>query len=240
MTSRSTSPSEGEIIESGSEKATKSQPTFKGISVDRHSRKRISLSRSPSPVRSPRRDGRNSRSRSPFRERRGSKRPFEDDHYSRDDRYNSKSVKDSFEASRHYHGNSNGRGTYRDPDRGSIKASSLRYDDRTSSRHSREKRQRTLSRSPPRFSDRRSDDARTKQPRGGFRLHAGGNHEDSRGGSSREQSVISDRGSTPVAAAHSKADAEQKKLQTQQTVRFQLGTKAGTDVYVTAHVMEGS
>ena len=72
-------PSEGEIVESDSEKASLSLHS-NGSLVDPHSRKRVSVSQSASPVRSPSRI--KSRSRSPYRESRGAKRPHEDDHYS--------------------------------------------------------------------------------------------------------------------------------------------------------------
>ena len=84
----STSPSEGEIIESGSEKATTTTNGFHGADVDRPTRAQPSISPSPSPLRfptSPRshphsRDG----SRSPYHEPRTSKRAPKDDHYDRD------------------------------------------------------------------------------------------------------------------------------------------------------------
>ena len=70
-------------MEGDQEKATTSLVESKDISVDRHSRKRASISRSPSPYRSPGRPRSRSGSRSPYRESRGSKRPAEDDHYDR-------------------------------------------------------------------------------------------------------------------------------------------------------------
>lgn len=83
----SASPSEGEIIESGSEKATTTTNGFHGTNVDRHNRAQSSIGSSPSPPRSPTsqrsrvhsRDG----SRSPYHEPRTSKRATKDDHYDR-------------------------------------------------------------------------------------------------------------------------------------------------------------
>ena len=65
-------------------KATTSLVGTKDISVDRHSRKPASISRSPSPYRSKRSYSRD-QSRSPYRNSRGSKREAEDDHYDHTD-----------------------------------------------------------------------------------------------------------------------------------------------------------
>ena len=85
--SSSDSCSEGEIVERHNlDKATTSFVKAKDISVDRHSRKRASISRSPSPYRHSRRPHPRDGSRSPYRNSRGSKREAEDDHYDhRDD-----------------------------------------------------------------------------------------------------------------------------------------------------------
>ena len=81
----STSPSEGEIVESGSEKANTSIYANKSISVDPQTRKRTSISRSPSPYRSTRSrlavDISRDRSRSPYRETKGLKRQHDGNHY---------------------------------------------------------------------------------------------------------------------------------------------------------------
>ena len=233
MTSRSSSPSEGEIVESGSEKATKSLSSANGTSVDRTSRKRVSPSRSPSPLYSPRQQRNRSGSRSPYREARGSKRQRQDDHYS--GRQDSRSTRTQYD-DRRYDGKSSGRGNYRDLDWSSASGSNIRYDDRGASGRSREKRPRTISRSPPRSSDRKrpddrhdrsSRDNRSKTNRS--RLEVG----DREGGGrvSREQSV-SERGTTLGTAASSKTEAEQKQSQTSKSVSFKLGTKAKADKYV--------
>ncbi|KAG8525903.1 uncharacterized protein KY384_000665 [Bacidia gigantensis] len=83
----SASPSEGEILESGSEKANTSTNGSRETGVDRPSRTRVTISRSPSPYRAlgqhRSRGLSRDRSRSPFRESRGAKRRHEADHYDR-------------------------------------------------------------------------------------------------------------------------------------------------------------
>ena len=153
MGSLSRSPSEGEIVETDNEKAHKLLHSTSNTSIDRHSRKRYSVSRSPSPRLSPPRQksSTRSRSRSPYRERRGSKRSRDDDHYGRSDRDDPRRFKVRYEE-RRYNDRSRGRrNSYRDLDRGGTTGSPLRYDDRGSGR-SREQRNRSISRSPPRFS----------------------------------------------------------------------------------------
>ena len=231
MASRSGSPSEGEIIESDSEKATKSLPSANGMTVDRPSRKLPSVSKSPSPTPSRRRDYR-SRSRSPYREYRGSKRSRDDDHYNNRhdhrDRRDHRSFRASYDDRRH--DKKSNQSSYRDPDRLDSKYSS-RHDDRGSGK-SREKRLRTVSRSPPRFNNRKSDGTDRKRDRRDS--HSRGYHDDeskSNGGRfSREQSV-SERGSTPGAAASSKPEAELSKPQNK-SVSFKFGNGSKSDKYV--------
>ena len=235
MTSRSSSPSEGEIIESGSEKATKSLPSVNGTSVDRTSRKRISPSRSPSPLYFSRRERSRSGSRSPYRESRGSKRQRPDDHYS--GRRDSRNFRTHYE-DHHYDGRSSGRGSYRDLDRGPASGANLRYDDRSTSGRSREKRPRTMSRSPPRFSDRKpASNGHDRWQRDGWsnagRSRNEGRGRESGGRFSREQSV-SERGTTPLTAASTRAEAEQNKSQTYKSVSFKMGGKTESDKYVHA------
>src|SRR4051794_41914992 len=79
-----TSSDEGEIRDGVVEKATKTLPQFDGTSVDRQDRNRSSTSASLSPERTYRSRDRNAdRSRSPYREPRGSKRGREDDYADR-------------------------------------------------------------------------------------------------------------------------------------------------------------
>ena len=145
----SASSDEGEIRdETGSvEKATTSLPQFNGTSVDRQDRIRTRDSISTSPEHGHRSKDRRSRerSRSPYSERppRGSKRPRGDDYADRS-RGDPRRFKVHYEdAPKEY--TRRPRVSYEDIDHGS----DLRYDDRD--RYA-EKRPRTRSRSPHRFS----------------------------------------------------------------------------------------
>ncbi|MCJ1282637.1 U4/U6 small nuclear ribonucleoprotein prp4 [Xylographa opegraphella] len=221
MTSRSSTPSEGEIVESDSEKATKSQLSLHGTSVDPQSRKRISISRSrsPSPVPSPRRrkSTSRSRSRSPYRDPRGAKRLHEDDQHHQNDRNDPRRFKVHYEDRRL--DKSRARASYHDADRGGGPGPYLRYDDRSLNGRSREKRPRTISRSPPRFSERRPERDRYGHGRGNSKLEPGkgrsvAGHRESRERLLKEQSV-SDRGQIPVATASIKREAETRSNQAQ-------------------------
>ena len=236
MTTRSSTPSEGEIVESDSEKATTSLPSVNGISVDRHSRKRASVSRSPSPIRSPRRYKCRSRSRSPYREPRGAKRPREDDSYNDQNRSDPRRFKVHYEE--RIQDRSRARNPHSDLDRGGDPYLRLRYDDRGSVGRSRDKRQRTRSRSPPHFGSKKTESERYPQDRRDVRSRHyterdRGNHEsqENRGRLSREQSV-SDRGLTPVAAAPSKREAENRINQTQHNRILSLNSSHVADKYV--------
>ena len=210
MSTRHSTPSEGEIIESDSEKATKSQP-LDGTTVDRQSRKRVSVSRSPSPIFSPkrRRSNSRSRSRSPYRESRGAKRFRDDDHYSQKERGDPRRFRIHYENGRH-EGKVKGRSPYSELDRGSGRDPKLRYEEHSLS--SRDRRLRTESRSPPRFSDRKPNHDRSVHIKGNERLGLGKRQDDrgykeSKTRLSREQSV-SDRGQTSFATASAKREAE--------------------------------
>ena len=218
MTSRSASPSEGEIVESDSEKATKSLPSARDTLVDRRSRKRSPPSRSPSPYRPARRHDRGSRSRSPYRADRRPKRGREDDHYShRDERRNARSstYRDGQDIRR-----SARQSSYRDGDRNRTLEADLRYDDHSSTTRSREKRPRTLSRSPPRFNNRTSDTRSSASARG-----------DAKDGPrkwSKEQ-LVGDRRATPADVTSPRTDAEPPKKQAAKGVSFKLGGKNGSE-----------
>lgn len=81
MTTSPESPvSEGEIRDSGSEKATKTQGSLVGNGVNPQNRLYRPLTRSPSPYHSTRPRISRSRSRSPYRESRGTKRPRQEDY----------------------------------------------------------------------------------------------------------------------------------------------------------------
>ncbi|MCJ1244781.1 U4/U6 small nuclear ribonucleoprotein prp4 [Trapelia coarctata] len=235
MTTRSSTPSEGEIIESDSEKATKSLQSVHGTSVDPQSRKRISVSRSPTPIRSPipRKSHTRSRSRSPYRESRGAKRLREDNHYNPHDRNDPRRFKVHYE-DRRYDDRTKARdGSYNDPDRGGGLGPALRYDERGPNGRPRENRPRTLSRSPPRFSDKKLGRDRSGYGKGQIKLQAsksrgGSEFRESRGRLSREQSV-SDRGHTPVATAFATREAETSNIQKQHSDSFKGNTVRAAD-----------
>ena len=211
MTSRSSTPSEGEIVESDSDKATTTLHKVNGTSVNPLSRSRVSVSQSPSPVPSPKRYKSRSKSRSPYREPRGSKRHVDDDHYhdrSRDDprhftvRYEERGYKDRRWPDKSW-----------DLDRARGPEPRLSYDDR--SKKPRDKRPKIRSRSPTYSRPGRSDQGgRNGTDRGGrydgYRESQGRNgYGDGRNRPSLEQSV-SDRGRSPVAAAYRWQKAETK------------------------------
>ena len=234
MTSRSTTPSEGEIVETD-EKATKSLPSAQDQPVDRPSRQRVSppSSRSPSPYRAPRPRDDRSRSRSPYRENRGSKRPRHEDHYSsRRDRREPKHSRDAprYGGTRSAHG---------DFDRDAGSSADIRYDDRAGSARSIEKRPRTVSRSPPRAHDRRPGPRTDSFSSRGGKSSGIGYHTSARDGPTKrtkEQSVGKPAMRAGTAAAL-KADAEQKTNQATRGVSFTMGSKEGpaiTDKYVPA------
>ena len=210
------SPSEGEIVESDSEKATKALASNNGTSVDRPFRKRISVSRSPSPIRSPIRNKSRTESRSPYRESRGAKRLPADDHYDRS-RNDPRRFKVRYE-DQPSSGRSRGRDHYHDTNR---PGRGLGNAYRDVNGRPRDARQRTRSRSPGHMRMPQSDhDRHSAKIRGGrvqretwFESSNGASNE-SRSKLSREQSV-SDRGRSSVAAAQLKHDAESNNNQTQ-------------------------
>ena len=237
MTTRSSTPSEGEIIESDSEKATKSPQSVHGNTVDRKSRKRISVSRSPSPIRSPisRKSRTRSRSRSPYRENRGAKRLREDDTYNHHDRNDPRRFKVHYEDHRR-DDKVRSRDRYNDPDNGRGPDPALRYDDRGLNGRPRDKRPRTQSRSPPRFRDRKSDRDGSGYGNEDYKVQFGRG----RGGSEYRESKerfpkaqsVSDRGNTPVATAFTRREAETRNLQTQQINIVKPNSSRGPDKYV--------
>lgn len=230
-------PSEGEIIESGSEtKATTSRFPLNGTSVDRHPRDSpSSASRSPASVRSrsppPRRRGGSrtrsrTRSRSPYRDNRGFKRRRDDDYEDRDRRYRNDlpSRRAPGSGYRYDDGRYSDRSSashrpppprsYHDYDRGDDYTDSLRYNDESDRRP--EKRPRTRSRSPYREVRKPKQYSGDElEPLGEERVASQG----ARGRSSLEQSV-SERRSTPVVARDSKQKAETKTNQVQQGSKY--------------------
>ncbi|KAL9100725.1 MAG: hypothetical protein Q9163_003932 [Psora crenata] len=223
----STSPSEGEIVESGSEKATTSINSYTGTGVDPQFRHRVSGSRSPSPFTSPglyrsraySPDG----SRSPYRESRGSKRPHNDDHYNRS-RHDSRRYKVRFEDPRPRDGPS-GRPPYRDLDLTEDGDRMLRYAENQAATGRSGNNTKNIHRTGRSPSNQRGQTKPFGQhhPRG----------EKGVGRSWREQSEqrsigskhkllhkqsVSDRGYSPVAAAQPKHKTETDNVQTDHSV----------------------
>ncbi|KAI9929119.1 U4/U6 small nuclear ribonucleoprotein prp4 [Aspergillus wentii] len=213
-------PSEGEIIESGSEtKATTSQNPLNGTSVDRHTRGSTSSVRSPaSRSRSPRRrrsrtrSRSRSRSRSPYRDYRGHKRRRDDDYDDRrfrdepprrfanryEDRYNDR-------------GSQRRQRSYYDYDREEGYSGGLKYSDDFDRRQ--DKRPRTRSRSP--YHEVRKPKQYSGDEWESKREESSTSRGVRRRRSSTEQ-LVSERGATPVVAQDSKHRAETKENQVQQ------------------------
>ncbi|KAL9023894.1 MAG: hypothetical protein Q9196_006897 [Gyalolechia fulgens] len=206
-------PSEGEIIESESEKATTSLHTVKDNNVNRQSRHRVSVSRSPSPIRSPILSPQSYRSRtksrSPYREPRAAKRPRDDDHYHDRPREDNRRFKIRFED----RSSVERRRSHKpyDLDRSNGPDPRLGYQDRYN--RSSNKRHRTRSRSPYSRSAKPSHSRGAGKDRDGrrngqsFQDQGRRGYEESHKGVAREQSV-SDRGHSPVATASSRPKAE--------------------------------
>lgn len=213
-------PSEGEIVESDTEKATTSLRLLNGTNVDRKSRNRVSVSRSPSPYRSPRRHHSRSPSRSPYREVAGGKRPREDDHYG--DRVRNSSRRSNPRYGDRAHGaHRHLRYYHDDSDRSRELSVIARYDDRGTRARIRDKSSRTWNSSPVRPKPLAPDQSLFKQGgthgqlnRFGWEVPGGKGYEEGNSRLSTEQSV-SDRSHTPVAAAPRKRDTEHLSNQTQ-------------------------
>ncbi|KAL9635889.1 MAG: hypothetical protein Q9164_003181 [Protoblastenia rupestris] len=222
----SASPSEGEIVESGSEKAITSINSYKGTTVNPQFRHRVTVSRSPSPSRSPgpyrsrprSRDG----SRSPYRESRGSKRPHKDDHYDRS-RNDPRRFKVRYEDPEPRE-RGVGRSSYHDLDRTDVGDQRLRHTENPIP-HGRSREQQPhhrRGRSPP-YQKGHGNPFDKYGSRGGrdngrsWREQGERKYGESRDTLSNEQSV-SDRGQTPIAAAQSKHEAETSNVQTQHSI----------------------
>ncbi|KAL9602320.1 MAG: hypothetical protein Q9219_001886 [cf. Caloplaca sp. 3 TL-2023] len=207
-------PSEGEIIESESEKATTSLHNVKDNNVNPPSRHRVfSVSRSPSPIRSPVQSLRSyrsrSRSRSPYREPRGAKRARDDEHYNDRPREDTRRFKVRYEDRAH----DDRRKSHKsyEVDRPTRSDPRLGYNGRSDRFPNRQHK--TRSRSPY------SRSAKPNHGRGGVKDREGRRnghgwqdqgrrgYDRSRRRLSQEQSV-SDRGQSPVATASSRHKAE--------------------------------
>lgn len=208
LRSSPSAPSEGEIIESGSDtKATTSQTSVNGTNVDRPTR--INTSRSPRP----RRSRSITRSRSPFREFRAEKRRCEDDYDNQRYQHNSRRFRSRYDDRQHdrNYPPRRHRSSYHDYDRDDGYSGSLRYTDDYDRR--RDKRPKTRSRSPCRdmrkpkqysgdeLEPKRDEPAPARPNWGGKRV-------------SSEQSV-SERGKTPVVAQDMRQEAETRENQVQ-------------------------
>ena len=217
MLSRSSStPSEGEIIESDSEKATTRSVDIRSTSVDRHFRKPAQVSRSPSPVQSPQFYRSRSHSRSPYREPRGAKRSHDDDDQHDRRRNDPRQFKVHFEGKRRAHN------TYDDLDRSDRSGLKLRYDDRGGSGRPRDKRRRTRSRSPRALGSAPDQGRHSRVDKGArpgshsWGERNGREYQDGRSRLSQKQSV-SDWGYTPIATANNKPEAEIPMIQNRST-----------------------
>ncbi|KAL4915338.1 kinase-like domain-containing protein [Aspergillus aurantiobrunneus] len=218
-------PSEGEIIESGSEtKATTSQLPLNGSSVDRPTRVRNS---SASLTKSPRRRSRTcsrsrSRSRSPYRDYRGYKRRRDDDYaYGYDYEYDYDDDRRSGRtpprrASYRYDGD---RGYYQrqsrsyyDYDREDNQHAALRYGDDYYRR--RDKRRRTRSRSPYREVRKRKQYSGDEWESQRYQREDSVASQRNRRSSTTEQ-LVSERGKPPAVAQDSRQNAETQKTQVQ-------------------------
>ncbi len=229
-------PSEGEIVETSSEKATTATAQDKGMSVDRPLRTRVSVSRSPSPIRSPRRYKSRSASRSPYREDRGTKRTMDDDHYDRT-RNDPRRFKVRYE-------------DYPLSDRPRVSKPGLesarpaapigtsRHGDRDISRRSLEKHSKQ-SRSPVRSRSQRLEQdpfpGRSRGARDHWREEDDRRYRESRSKLSTEQSV-SDRGRSPVATAQLRQEAEFRNHQTQHLDESAGPRNESTAQYVLPHL----
>ncbi|KAL4906075.1 hypothetical protein BDW74DRAFT_138095 [Aspergillus multicolor] len=228
---RSSTASEGEIIESGSEtKATTSQSHLNGNSVDRPTRVSSSASVTKSPRRQRSRTRSRSRSRSPYRDYRGYKRrreeryDYNDYGYDYDDDRRSGRTPPPPRRVNYRHDNDRGYQrqprSYYDYDREENQLADLRYDDDYDRR--RDKRQRTKSRSPYRGARKRKqysgDEWEPRRSRG-----EGSEASQSKPRSFTEQSV-SERGKPPAVARDSRQDAETQENQVQAA-----STAASTD-----------
>ncbi len=209
----SSSHSEGEIVESDTEKATTSIVSHKGTNVDRPFRKSLSVSRSPSPVRSPRHYKSRDQSRSPYRKSRSAKRPPEDDHYDHV-RNDPRRFRVRYEDSR-YGERGRERSSHRDDVARHLGPGRSFREDRVGGGPSHGSQPRTRSRSPFHSRSSRPDNKMHDGRNGRADGPAWRREQDDRGyrGNSSmfsNQQSVSDRGQGPVAAARAVREAEIK------------------------------
>ena len=232
MISRSSStPSEGEIIESDSEKATTRNVDIRSTSVDRHFRKPAPVSQSPSPIQSPQFHRSRSHSRSPYREPRGAKRSYDDDEPHDRRRNDPRQFKVHFEGKRRAHN------AYEDLDRSDRSGLKLRYDDRSGSGRPRDKRRRTRSRSPRPLGSAPDNERHSRVDKGARPgSHSWGDryereYQDGRSRLSQKQSV-SDWGHSLIATANNKPEAEIPMIQNKSTTNTGMKLNSHSAAYV--------
>ena len=221
-------PSEGEIVESDSEKATTSLRVINGANVDSQSRLCASVSPSLSPDQSPRRGPSRTPSRSPYRRLRAKRlRDRDDDDDDDFDRSRSDSRRFKVRYEDHFMSvRKTSKNSYDDLDQSLDSDSYSRYEDRTNYRRMGGNRLRTRSRSPfhqnpskPHRDKRMNIDKNIKDyGLEGYDRDSTG-YTESRSRLSRPESV-SDRGYSSVAAAPLRRDTENRINQkTEYTVR---------------------
>lgn len=225
-------PSEGEIIESGSEtKATTSQTPLNGTKIDRPTRARSSsASRSPASPSSrssarPRRSRSRTRSRSPRRGYRGNKRRRYDDYDDYRYRHEPRRAGYGYDSSYDRRPDYRRSRSYYDYDRENGYGGPLYYGDDYD--RSRERRLRTRSRSP--FREVRKPRKYSGDDSNSTRDRRSVSRDARRGRPSTEQ-LVSERGGTPVAARASKQDAETRESQVQEATTE--ATSRAADRYV--------
>ena len=227
----SSTPSEGEIIESDSEKATTRSVDVRSTSVDRHFRKPAPVSRSPSPIQSPQIHRSRSHSRSPYREPRGAKRSYADDEQHDRRRNDPRLFKVHFEGKRRAHN------TYEDLDRSDRSGLKLRYDDRSGSGRPRDKRRRTRSRSPRPLGSAPDQERHSRVDKGarpGSHSWGDRNGREFHDGHSRlpQKQSVSDWGHSLIATANNKPEAEIPMIQNRSTTNPDLKLNVHSAEYV--------
>ena len=206
----SSSPSEGEIVESESEKATKAVTSKTSTSIDRPFRIPVSISRSPSPIGSPDFQRSRSTSRSPYRANRGIKRALDDDRHDAS-RVDSRRFKIRYE-DHAYREPTRSRGPYSDADRFAVSERRFRSEDRNDTGRLRGKASKLSPARADRLEHRGFGDDIYELSTTASTWHEQ-RFDESRDRFSIEQSV-SDRGHPPVAAAQLGRKAEFGNIQT--------------------------
>ncbi|KAK2738018.1 U4/U6 small nuclear ribonucleoprotein prp4 [Myotisia sp. PD_48] len=216
------SPSEGEIVESGSDtKATTSQTSVNNDShVDRKPRPDVLAPKSPSSsTRSYRHDER-SRSRSPYHRSRGEKRRYDDPDYDRDSRDGRlRHANDRYDDRAYNRGDSHRHRyrSYHDHDRSNNYEQSLHYNDDYDRRPSkRSKRSRSRSHDLRRPRPSANDEKYGRDERTSYSKAANGRPQWKQERSLSKEQSVSERGNPSVIAQTWRHDAENRESQIQQ------------------------